>query len=83
MPIHQFPSEFGDLHVKFIVQMPKKLNDAQKKSKRTLRGCVKLKAFQPLGCGHSKTLCSRYQIPASKRIRVVFDLYNNLIYYIY
>ena len=31
MPIHQFPSEFGDLHVKFIVQMPKKLNDAQKK----------------------------------------------------
>ena len=31
MPIHQFPSEFGDLHVKFIVEMPKQLNDAQKK----------------------------------------------------
>ena len=31
MPIHQFPSEFGDLHVKFIVKMPKTLNDAQKK----------------------------------------------------
>ena len=31
MSIHQFPSEFGDLHVKFIVEMPKQLNDAQKK----------------------------------------------------
>ena len=30
MPIHQFPSEFGDLHVKFIVEMPKQLTDEQK-----------------------------------------------------
>ena len=31
MPVHQFPSEFGDLLVKFIVKMPSTLTEAQKK----------------------------------------------------
>ena len=31
MPVHQFPSEFGDLLVKFVVKMPPSLTAEQKK----------------------------------------------------
>lgn len=30
MPIHNFPSDFGDLHVKFVVVMPDRLTEQQK-----------------------------------------------------
>lgn len=36
MPIHNTPSEFGDLHVTFVVEMPKKLSDEQKATISTL-----------------------------------------------
>jgi DnaJ-class molecular chaperone len=32
MPVHNFPSDFGDLHVTIVVEMPPVLNDAQKKA---------------------------------------------------
>ena len=35
MPRHQFPSEFGDLFVKFVIIMPKKLTDEEKDFVRT------------------------------------------------
>lgn len=31
MPVHNYPSEFGDLHVKLLIQYPKSLTDEQKK----------------------------------------------------
>ena len=36
MPLHNTPSEFGDLHVKFTVQMPSSLSDAQKQAIETI-----------------------------------------------
>ena len=30
MPVHKFPSQKGDLYIKFIVKLPKKLNDKEK-----------------------------------------------------
>ena len=30
MPVHNFPSQKGDLHCKYIITLPKKLNDKQK-----------------------------------------------------
>ncbi len=38
MPRHNFPSEFGDMHVKLHVDMPKKLTAAQKKLVEELLG---------------------------------------------
>ena len=32
MPQHNFPSEFGDLFVKFSIKMPKELTDAQRQA---------------------------------------------------
>jgi len=32
MPVHNYPSDFGDLHVTFVVEMPKKLSESQKKA---------------------------------------------------
>lgn len=32
MPVHNFPSDFGDLHVKFVVQMPSSLTESQRKA---------------------------------------------------
>jgi len=36
MPHHQFPSDHGDLHVRFTVQFPTKLNEDQKKEIKKL-----------------------------------------------
>lgn len=36
MPVHNFPSDFGDLHVKFTVQMPTSLTEEQAKAIETL-----------------------------------------------
>ena len=36
MPIHHTPSQFGDLHVRFIVELPKKLTDADKKQLKAI-----------------------------------------------
>jgi len=30
MPVHQMPTEFGDMHVKFVTKLPKKLTQKDK-----------------------------------------------------
>ncbi len=31
MPVHNFPSEFGDMHVTLVVELPRELTEEQKK----------------------------------------------------